>query len=194
MSRDLTSLLDDLVELDRSGGRVSIDDVIERIGSRGQGVTLLLPGLVGATPIGGLPGVPTIIGVLVALLSVQFLLGRSRLWLPDLIGRRSVDDGRLADAAERIRGPARWIDRHFGQRLEVLTGPAAERAAAALCLVFACLLPPLEVVPFAALIPFGAIALLGLALTLRDGILMLLAFAASAVALWGIWSAMPWVG
>ncbi len=194
MSQDLTAILDDLDDLASKEDAVSFDNVLDRVGSRGQGVTLLVPGLVGATPIGGIPGVPTVIGVLVAVLSIQFLLGRSQLWLPDMIGRRSISDHRLSDAVSRLRGPGRWIDRHFGRRLEALTGAAAERAAALLCLLFACLLPPLEVVPFAALIPFAAIALLGLALTLKDGVLMLIAFAGSAAALYGIWVALPWTG
>lgn len=194
MSQDLDAILDDLDNLSSRERAVSFDDVLDRVGSRGQGVTLLVPGLVGATPIGGIPGVPTVIGVLVALLSIQFLLGRSQLWVPDVIGRRSVSNDRLSDAVSRLRGPAGWIDRHFGHRLEALTGAVAERAAALLCLAFACLLPPLEIVPFAALIPFAAIALLGLALTLRDGALMLAAFAGSAAALYGIWMVMPWTG
>lgn len=194
MAQDLTSILSELDDLAGSERTVSIDDVLDRVGSRGQGVTLLLPGLVGATPIGAIPGVPTLIGILVALMSVQILIGRSRIWLPKVLGRRSIGQGRLKEAVSRLRRPARWIDRHFGRRLESLTGTAAERAAAALCLVFACLLPPLEVVPFAALIPFAAIALLGLALTLRDGLLMLVAFLGSAAALYGIWVALPWTG
>ncbi len=194
MSHDLQAILDDLDDLAGAERTVSIDDVLGRVGSRGQGVTLLLPGLVGVTPIGGIPGVPTLLGVLVALLSVQYLLGRDRPWIPGALGRRSVRDSRITGAVDRLRRPCRWIDRHFGHRLEALTGAAAERAAALLCLVFACLLPPLEVVPFAALLPFAAIALLGLALTLKDGLLMLLAFACSAAALWGIYVALPWTG
>ncbi len=194
MSRHLDALLDDLDDLDRSGGEVTVGGVIDKVGARGHGVTLLVPGLVGVTPLGGIPGVPTIIGLVVALLSIQLLIGRSALWLPGVLSRRGVASGRVSDAVARLRKPASWIDRIFGRRLEALTGTAAERVAAALCLVFACLLPPLEVVPFAALIPFAAIALLGLALTLQDGILMLVAFAASGAALYGIWIALPWVG
>ncbi len=194
MSQDLRAVLDDLDDLAGTEEKVSIDDVLDRVGSRGQGVTLLLPGLVGVTPIGGIPGVPTLLGVLVALLSVQYLVGRDRPWIPSILGRRSVRETRISASVERLRRPARWIDRHFGQRLEALTGTTAESVAALLCLAFACLLPPLEVVPFAALIPFAAIALLGLALTMKDGLLMLLAFTGSATALWGIYSVLPWVG
>ncbi len=190
MSHDLSDTLDDLDDLAQAEDRVSVSDVIEHVGRRGQGVTLLVPGLVGVTPLGGVPFVPTIIGALVALLAVQVVIGRAHLWLPGILGERSVADDRLSGAVARLRRPAGWIDRYFGRRLESLTGPVAERAAAALCVVFACLLPPLEVVPFAALLPFAAIALLGLALTLRDGILMLIAFGVSGAALWGVWSAL----
>lgn len=191
MSQDLTAILDELADLARGEDDVSIDDVLGRIGPRGHGATLLLPGLLGITPIGAIPGVPTLLGVLVALLSLQVVIGRDRPWVPGLLGRRAVTDERLEAAVRRLRGPARWIDARFGRRLPAFTGSLVVRAAALHCLALACLLPPLEVVPFGALVPFGAIALLGLALTLLDGVLMLAAFAAGLAALWGVWVLLP---
>ena len=193
MSNDLTDILDDLDDLAGSEDEVSLGDVVDKIGQRGEGAFLALPGLVGATPIGGIPGVPTLLGVFVVLISAQFLIGKKGLWLPDMLKRRSVEDERITKSTKRLRGPAKWIDGHFGSRLQSLTGTPAKKIAALLALIFGCLLPPLEVVPFAALIPFAVIALLGLALALSDGLLMLIAFLASAAGLWGIWAVQPFV-
>lgn len=136
---------------------------------------------------------PTLFEPIVAIVALQMLVGRGHPWLPGVLKRRSVEHGRLHGAVERVRGPGRWLDRHLGRRLAWATGTVATRIAALLALVFACLLPPLELVPFAGVIPFVAIALLGLALTMRDGLLMLVAFASSAVALWGIWRLQPFI-
>ena len=191
MSDKLNDVLDDLAELAENEGEVSVKDVIEKVGSRGQGVFLMVPGLIGMTPLGGIPGVPTILGILVIVLGAQVLMGRQKVWVPDMVGNRSVSDDRLGRAVSKTRKPARWIDRHFGQRLESLTGTTAVRVAAALCVLFGLLMPPLEIVPFAALIPFTAVTLLGLSLTLRDGVLMAIAFTASIAALYGTWTFLP---
>ena len=191
MTNDVTDILDDLDDLSSSEDEVSLGDVVKKVGQRGQGAFLAIPGLIGMTPVGGIPGVPTLFGVTVAIVALQMVAGRKGLWLPDMIERRSVGQDKLGNAVDKMRKPARWIDRHFGQRLQWATGRAATRVAALFALAFACLLPPLEVVPFAALIPFTAIALLGLSLTMRDGILMLISFAASAVAFWQVWLFLP---
>ncbi|SPJ24277.1 hypothetical protein PAA8504_02105 [Palleronia abyssalis] len=191
MSDGLNDILDDLNDLAGAEETVSLNDVIGKLGSRGQGVVLLLPGLMGITPIGGIPGVPTISSVLITILAVQIILGQRQLWVPDMIGRRSVEDDRIRNATERLRGLADWIDRHFGNRLEALTGSIANRIAAGFCLLLAFTMPPLELVPFAGIIPFAGIAMLGLGLTLRDGVLMALAFASSVLAFYGVWRFWP---
>ncbi|TDL81321.1 exopolysaccharide biosynthesis protein [Palleronia sediminis] len=191
MAQDISDILDDLDELAGQESEVSLGDVVERIGPRGPGVMLFLPGALGATPVGGIPGMPSVIGLFVAMLSVQILIGRNHLWLPGFLRRRSVGDDRLRGSVARLRKPAGWIDRHFGQRLEWAAGEVARRVVAGICLVLAATLPPLEVVPFAALAPFAAIGLNGLALTLRDGLLTLAGVAASLAALWSIWAVLP---
>ncbi|WP_254695905.1 exopolysaccharide biosynthesis protein [Palleronia sp. THAF1] len=184
----MSDILDDLQSLADAEGQVSLGDVVEKIGPRGRGALLLLPGLLGATPVGAIPGVPTILGLFTILIALQIVMQRSKLWLPGFIRRRSVSDGKLSSAISKSRGPARWIDRHFGKRLQVLTQQPATTIAALFCIALGAILPPLEVVPFAALLPFAAIALLGIALTLRDGLLMAVAFAASGGALYGAWT------
>ena len=191
MANDLNDILDDLDALADDESDVSLGDVLEKIGPRGRGVILLVPGFIGVSPVGAIPLVPTVLGVFTLLVAVQVLMGRDYPWLPGMLRDRAVKDEKLKDAVAKARGPAQWIDRHFGSRLEALTKRPAEMVAALLCVAFACVLPPLEIVPFAALVPFGAIALLGLALSLKDGVLMLVAFAASAAALYAVWMFLP---
>lgn len=60
--------------------------------------------------------------------------------------------------------------------------------AGLLCILLALTIAPLELVPFGAAMPLSAIAAFGLALTLKDGALMLLAFTVSVAALYGAWT------
>ncbi|WP_375261097.1 exopolysaccharide biosynthesis protein [Palleronia sp.] len=189
----MTDILDDLEDLASDGDEVRLKEVVGKIGRRGQGTFLAIPGLIGMTPVGGIPGVPTLFGATVAIVSLQMLVGRNDLWLPGVLARWSVEGERIDAVVRRIRKIARWMDRHFGRRLEWATGNLPARIAALLAFVFACLMPPLELVPFAGIIPFAAIALLGVALTMRDGLLMLVAFVSSAAALWGMWRIQPFI-
>lgn len=176
-------MLDAVAALSRGARRVSVGDVVEQVGHRGFGPLIFVPALLGASPLGGIPGVPSLLAAVIALIVVQLLLGRAHIWLPRLLRRRNVEADKLKRAVSKSRPGARWLDRWLGRRLTALISSPARMLAALTILGLCVMVPPLEVVPFAALVPMVAIALTGLAITAHDGILMLIAFAASAVAL-----------
>ncbi|EKE44270.1 exopolysaccharide synthesis exoD [Oceaniovalibus guishaninsula JLT2003] len=191
MSDDVTAvedILDRLQELGDDSDRASIGDVLGAIGSRGFGPLLFTPALIEISPIGGIPGVPTFLAAIIALVAIQMIVGRDHVWLPGVIERRSVEGGKLRTAADKLRPIGAWMDRHFSHRLTRLTGPGMQRLAAGACLLLCLTVPPLEIVPFASTAPTAAIAAIGLAITARDGLLMLVGFAATAGAVgFGLW-------
>lgn len=185
-------LLDRLERSAASQRRVSVGDTVEALGGRGYGPFLFLPALIEMSPIGGIPGVPTFLALIITIFAVQIALGRDHMWLPGFIERRSVDGDRMKAAVDKIRPVGAWLDRWFHGRLEKLTGPGARRIAAVICVILSLSVPPLELLPFASTAPMAAIALFGLAMTLRDGLVMVIAFAASVAAVGvGGWL---WVG
>ncbi|QYX56482.1 exopolysaccharide biosynthesis protein [Roseovarius sp. SCSIO 43702] len=185
---DATDLVDAVEDLAGDEGEVSVRDMVEAIGHRGFGPLIFVPALVVVSPLGGIPGVPTLFALIIVLIAVQILVGRTHFWLPDMIGERSVSDDRVRKSADKARPVARWMDKWLGSRLESLTGKTA-RIAAAVAVVGLCILvPPLELVPFAAIVPMLAIAVIGLALTARDGVLMLVGLVAAGVALITAWN------
>ena len=191
MAGDAESLLDEVGQLAEGEDRVSVRVVVDAIGGRGFGPIIFVIALLGASPLGGIPGVPTLFAVLVILIAVQILLGWQSFWIPDRIGDRAVEQEKVTRSVRKARPVAQWMDRYFGHRLEALTGQPAQIVAACVVVGLCLMIPPLEVVPFAALIPFAAIALLGLAITVRDGVLMVVAFAASAGALFAAVNLFP---
>ena len=182
-SHALDGVLDELAGACAESNGVRVSRLVESFGRRGYGALLLVPALLEISPIGGVPGVPTALALVVALFAVQILAGRSHMWLPGFLGERLLP----ADKLERTVGKARpWaarLDRWFHGRIDALTGPLAARVAAATCVLLACTVPPLEIVPFASTAPMAAIALFGIALLVHDGLVMLVAFALSLVAL-----------
>ena len=183
-------VLDEIGELTQSCEEVSIGDVIERFGNRSYGPFLLLPALIGISPVGGIPGMPSFLAALIALLALQIAFGREHLWLPNIIRDRSLTGEKLRHAVEKLDGVGKWLDRWFGPRLEIFTDEPAPRIAAVLAFILCCIVPPLELLPFAVAMPMAVIALLGLALTLRDGILMAVAVCGMIA---GIGGAIYWI-
>lgn len=178
-ARGNTPFDDVLDALERHGAddEVSVGTIRGEWGDRSFGALLFLPAMLEISPLGGVPGVPTFLALLIALVAVQVLLGRDGLWLPGWIERRSVAGEKLCTAVGWLRKPARFIDRHFHDRLTGLTTPPFDRVVALVCLVLAASVPPLELFPFASTVPMAAIALLGLALLFDDGLLVLVGLA-----------------
>lgn len=163
--------------------RVTIGNVLDAVGDRSYGPALLIPALLEITPIGGIPGVPTFLALFIALVAGQLLVGKEHLWLPGFVQARAVSAEKLHKAADKLDPLARRLDRWFHGRLTRFVKQPWPRIAAASVIVLCMTVPPLEFVPFASTAPMLAIAAFGLALLVRDGLLMLLALGASAAAL-----------
>jgi len=176
------SILDELAEAGRRQGRVSVGDVADAFGPRGVGPFIIIPALVEMTPIGSIPTVPTMIATLIGLFALQILVGRPCLWLPAFVRRRNMDGDQLERYADTIRPVATRLDRWFHRRLPNLTGPKADRVAALAILLLCLTVPPLEFLPMASTLPMAAIAALGLAMMVEDGMLMAIGFTLTAAA------------
>lgn len=171
----LGEILDCFEELAGEGERVKISDMVDAVGTRSYGPFLVVPAVVELSPLGGVPGVPTALAAIVILFAAQMLWGRRRLWIPQWIARRGLSAGRLTKMVKAMRPMAERLDRWFHGRLRVLTSGMGLRVAAVACIGLALTVPPLELFPFASSAPMGAILLIGLALLVRDGVLMIAA-------------------
>ena len=188
MSHEPHSMGDVLGELDELAANhdeVRVADVLDDFGERSFGPFIMIPAVLEITPVGGIPGVPTVLALFIALIAVQLLIGRDHVWMPQFVQRRAVGSKNLHKAVGKLKGMANFLDRHSKGRLEGLTKGTAIKLVAAVIIALCCTVPPLEFLPFASTIPMLAIAVLGLALTVRDGALLLgsLLFAGLATAL-----------
>ena len=171
----LGEILDRFEDLASEGDRVKVADMVDAVGTRSYGPFLVVPAVVELSPLGGVPGVPTALAAIVILFAAQMLWGRRRLWIPGWIAQRGLTAGRLTKMAKAVRPMAERLDRWFHGRLRALTSGMGLRVAAVACIGLALTVPPLELFPFASSAPMGAILLIGLALLVRDGVLMIAA-------------------
>lgn len=169
----LGEILDCFDNLAAQGERVRVSDMVDAVGTRSYGPFFVVPAVVELSPLGGVPGVPTALAAIVTLFAAQMLWGRRRLWIPQWVAQRGLSAGRLSKMVKAVRPIAERMDRWFHGRLRALTSGAGLRVAAIACIALALTVPPLELFPFASSAPMGAILLIGLALLVRDGVLMI---------------------
>ncbi len=174
--QSLQELLDRIQGISQKDKDVSVGEIIEMVGDRSYGPLLLISGLITLAPIiGDIPGVPTILGAIVFLFSVQLLFGREHFWLPKFLLDRSVSGEKMNKGIEWLQKPASWIDKLLKPRLRLLVKDTAVYIIAFMCLMIASVMPIMELVPFSANAAGAALTVFGLALIARDGLLLIIA-------------------
>lgn len=168
----LTAVLEQL-EPDKDAGKVNIGDIMDTLKSKGFGPLIFAPALIAIMPTGGIPGVPTVCGVIITLISIQMLFGKERPWLPQFVDNISFDEDKLHKGVNIASKATKWIDKVVKPRLESLTSNKAKKVAAALCIFAALAMIPLELMPFAVMIPAASVILFAIALITEDGYVFL---------------------
>ena len=178
-------VIGELDDLAARGTKVRVEDVLDDFGRRSFGPIIMILALLEISPLGAVPGIPTTLAAIIGLVALQLLFGRTHIWLPQFILNRAVESKKLHRGIGKLRGVASWLDNHSKGRLDALTKGIWIRIAAIAIIVLCATVPPLEVLPFASSGPMIAIAAIGLALVVRDGLVMLLALALAVAAVGG---------
>jgi hypothetical protein len=176
---NLERLLDELAEIGEAK-KVSVKQLLDAIGRRSFAPLLLLASLLGFTPIGMIPSVPSMLAVFVILIAGQVAVGRNTVWLPAPMLKLSIEGRDLCKAATGLKPFARVVDKVICPRLAVLTERPFSSALALLCVLLAMSVPPLELVPVVDIPLWGALVAFSLALFAHDGVLALIAIALTA--------------
>jgi len=190
--KPLESVLETAIQ-DCDGDEVTVGGLLDMFGDRSFGPVIMLLGLlVTVPPLGGIPGLPIVVGLIILLFSLQIVFGARHVWMPDFIQKRGIACEKLEQAEDKVKPWLKRIDRMITERLTWATGKIATYAAAIAVSLLALLMIPLELVPFAVAAPGVATVLFGLALVARDGALMLAGFASTAAAIGLAVFGVPW--
>ncbi|MDY6797261.1 MAG: exopolysaccharide biosynthesis protein [Pseudomonadota bacterium] len=176
---NLEQLLDRMQERSHGRQKVVVGDLLDAAGRRSFGPVVLLVGMLLVTPLSGIPGIPTLMGLVVLLTLGQILFGRSHVWLPPLLTERQIPRERLVAAIDWMRPWAQRIDQRIRARLTWMVKGPGLYATVALCMAIGAAMPATEVVPFSSSIAGLALTVFGLSLVARDGILAILAWGMS---------------
>lgn len=160
--------------IEGASDRVSIGEMIDAVGHRGQSALVLFPALALVSPLSGIPGMTTIMGAVIALSAGQMALGLPRIWLPARLRRMMLRRARLDKAAPLLRRTARFIDNAARPRLRLLVSRPAQRAGAMVAALLGLTMPVLEFIPFSSSIAGAFIAIMMAGFFTRDGLIVAL--------------------
>lgn len=161
---------------------VAVRDVIHHFGAASFVPALLVPALIVVSPLSGIFFLPTVMGLTIALIAAQMLVGRRTLWLPRLILDRQIAGDRLARTVARLNGLSTRIDRMTRPRLGAFTrwpGTIIPQFGTLLCGLS---MPFLELMPFSSSILGLAITCFAVSFLSRDGLFVAIGLGLMALA------------
>lgn len=171
---NLQTLLRSLV-LNTEGEEVTVRELLQAVGRRAYGPVLLLLGFIAVSPLTIIPGANWIVATITLIFALQIVVGRRTPWLPrnalDFSFKRSL----LVQGAAAGEKYAYMVDALVRPRLHFLTEAPFVQVVALICVAAALITYPLGLVPLGPLLPGLTVLLFGLALTGRDGVVVLLA-------------------
>lgn len=173
----LSGVIDRLLEDTDEQDKVSLDSVFKAFSGRLYGPLMLIPSLALLTPLGGIPLMPIAIAIVLVLVAGQRVLGLEEPCVPKRMREKEIERQKMVGAFKKIRPVAKFIDTLIRPRLTVLVQGPMERFIALAIVLVGLSVPVFGLVPLAAMIPGAAAVLLSLAVTARDGVLVLLAIA-----------------
>jgi hypothetical protein len=179
--------------LDRAEGTcASIGWLMEQLGRRSFGLTLLVMGVIAL-----IPGASTVMGVLVAWPAVQMMLGQEVGVLPRLIARRKIGVARLARVIRMVTPRLAWVERLIRPRWPPPFQTTKRLTGIVMLLLGLSMISP---VPFSHVVPALVIMLLALAYLEEDGVALLIApiaalasLSITAATLWGAVETVDWL-
>lgn len=173
-----------LVEFARSvqSDRISVGDLMEAMKGRAIAALMFIFAFPNILPTP--PGLAAVLGLPLIYLSSQLMLGRQP-WLPQFIAGRSMARESFTSVVERAIPMLNRAEKMLTARLPALTSVRMQRVVGGVCLMLALLLS--LPIPLGNLMPSAAVSIFALALLERDGLWVILGFAATVAALF-------WVG
>lgn len=179
----LTSLLNHISNSIETSS-VSLNQILDNIGSSAYGPLLVIPSLIAIAPTGAIPGMSILTGAIIISVSMQILFSADRLWLPKKARSKTISREKILSAISFVRPFVSKVDYFLKPRLTFLVQPPSIYCVAGICIFLAMSMFPLALLPFAVALPATAVLLFGIGLTTKDGLVILFGFLLTALAGW----------
>jgi hypothetical protein len=166
------------------GERVTVGQILDTLDARAFGLATLIFSIPSIIPMP--PGVPTVVGIALLIVSTQMVFGRQELWLPGFLTRRSFSRPAMVSAMEKFAPRIEAIEKIASPRLMFLTGRIGT-ILIGLVVMFMAVVLILPLPPGGNFPPALACFVLGMGLAERDGVIVLVGLLASIAATAAVW-------
>ncbi|MDZ5696953.1 exopolysaccharide biosynthesis protein [Chelativorans sp. M5D2P16] len=175
--RRLSAVFEELAR--NADGPVTVEQFRQALGDRSFAALLVFFSCLNLLPLP--PGSTLVLGIPLLLLSVQMVFGRRAAWLPKFVLRKSIAADSFRHFTKRFIPRLKWAERFIRPRYWPFARSHADRiiGSIALILSIAVTLP----IPLGNWFPAFSCALVGLALSERDGVLLSIAVVSGALSL-----------
>lgn len=175
---ELDGIFGDLQEAAEQAEALTAAQILDVIGARGFGPVLVVLSFFLILPVGMVPGMPAVVGLLMFLIGLMLVLGRKRLHLPRKVGALSLASHRIIALTTRVRPLAARLRGVLHPRLSFLAASRPALVAIGLLLMgTGAIIFAVGFIPFLPFFMALHVLLIGLGLTTRDGVAILAAAA-----------------
>lgn len=150
--------------------KISVKDLIKEIKEKGFGICLLIFCAIPALPIPA-QGIATVLAIPVLILAAQMIYGRSNVWLPAFIHKRSISYTKLCKIANILIPYVKKFEYLSKPRLSLMHHPIIQRFVG--IMIILCAVSMALPIPFSNTLPSIGIVIMALGLMERDGLAIL---------------------
>ena len=165
--RALSDVLETLGE--GADPKLSMREIVEAFGERGFGALIFILSLMALFP--WPPGGKALFSLPIILMAAEMTIQRDSVWLPRWALGASMSRATYRMASAKVLRPLRAVERLTRPRFPILTGEAADVLIGLVCIGLAVVLA--LPIPFFDAAPALTLAVIGLAVTQRDGLAVL---------------------
>ena len=178
-AQNFAGLLDCLIA-ETSGETVTLGQLMKIVERRSFGAVILLLGLIAVSPLTIVPGATWAVAAVTLLFSMQLLFGLKHPMMSRNLLDLQMPRPALENFVNTARNLAHVADKLTAPRLGFLTRPPFVIGVALVCTIAALVTFPLGLIPLGPVLPGVSILLMGIGLTARDGVFLLLSTLAMA--------------
>ncbi len=159
-------------------GRITVAEIVDALGDRSFAALLVLFAALNLLPLP--PGSSAVLGVPLLIVAAQLMYGSKRAWLPRFVAEKSVPAEQFRSLMNRLVPRLVWLEKFVRPRYWPFWRRRGDRIIGVMSFLLAVVvtLP----IPLGNWLPAFAIALLGLALSERDGLMFAAGSAVSIAA------------
>jgi hypothetical protein len=166
------------------GERIAIGQILDALDTRAFGFAILLFSIPSCVPMP--PGVPTVVGIVLLMISIQMVMGRQELWLPRFLTSKSFSRPALISGLEKFKPWLEKVERLARPRMLWMTGAIGTWLVGAMVLLMAIILI-LPLPPGGNFPPAITCAILAIGLIERDGLMVLIGWLVAVFALYFVY-------